>query len=248
SSGHAAVPLWRRRLAPADGQALGLWLATRLSLAVATLLGAARLADDDLSFAQRWARWDFGHFESVTEVWYSGAQPDGYPLEAFFPGLPAVLWLLARLGLPLEVGGLLVSLVAGAVAVVALRRLADLEGGPGTGNRAGLALVLSPPALFLAAPYTEALFLACAAPGWPPAAGSGAAPPSWRRSPRPCGSTGSSSPPRSRSSSSPPRTAGGATRPGSRCRSSRRACSACCCARSAATRCAGSPRSRRAGT
>lgn len=166
SSGHAAVPLWRRCLAPADGQALGLWLATRLSLAVATLLGAALLADDDLSFAQRWARWDFGHFESVTEVWYSGAQPDGYPLEAFFPGLPAVLWLLARLGLPLEVGGLLVSLVAGAVAVVALRRLADLEGGPGTGNRAVLALVLSPLALFLAAPYTEALFLACAVPAW----------------------------------------------------------------------------------
>jgi hypothetical protein len=65
-----------------------------------------------------------------------------------------------------RVAALLVSFAAGGVAMVALARLGEHEGPPGTGPRAVIALLLSPMAVFLFAGYTEALFLACALPAW----------------------------------------------------------------------------------
>jgi hypothetical protein len=64
------------------------------------------------------------------------------------------------------VSGLLVSLVAGGVAAVALGRIAELDYRPGTGTKAVLYLVAAPAAFFLAAGYTEALFLAFALTAW----------------------------------------------------------------------------------
>jgi hypothetical protein len=61
---------------------------------------------------------------------------------------------------------LLIVLVAGGVATVALARLGEHEGPAGTGPLAALALLLSPAAVFLFAGYTEALFLAFALPAW----------------------------------------------------------------------------------
>ncbi|MFD2356882.1 mannosyltransferase family protein [Nonomuraea ferruginea] len=60
--------------------------------------------------------------------------------------------------------GLIVSLVAGAVAMVALARLAEHEGAQGW--MAVLGLVLFPAAVFLSAGYSESLFLAFAIPAW----------------------------------------------------------------------------------
>jgi hypothetical protein len=62
--------------------------------------------------------------------------------------------------------GLLVSLVAGGIATVALSRLAESDGARGSGHLAVLALVVSPYAVFLTAGYSEALFLAFAVPAW----------------------------------------------------------------------------------
>ena len=88
------------------------------------------------------------------------------PARGVLPRLSVPPLDLARVGFPHVSAASIVSAVAGAVAVLALRRLGDLEVGPGAGNRAVLLLVLAPPAVFLAAPYTESLFLAFAIPAW----------------------------------------------------------------------------------
>jgi hypothetical protein len=69
-------------------------------------------------------------------------------------------------GIPGSVAQLLVSAVALLVAVIALRRLGDLERGPGVGERAVVLLLISPWAVFLTAGYSEALFLGFAIPAW----------------------------------------------------------------------------------
>lgn len=159
-------PRW---LVAGDREALGIWLLSRVAVVVAVSSAAWNLSTPGSpvgSFVDRWAQWDFVHYRAIAEVWYSAGQPTGVPLEAFFPGFPFSLWALHGLGLPHVAGGLVVSLVAGAVAMVALRRLGDLELGPGVGTRAVLLVVTAPVAVFLAVPYTEALFLALAIPAW----------------------------------------------------------------------------------
>lgn len=154
------------RLPTADREALAWWLLTRLSVVVLVAVGAGLLTDGTRSFVELWDRWDTGHFEQVATVWYSGQQPDGYPLEAFFPGFPAAMWLVSAAGVSLVAAGLIVSALSGGVAMVALRRLGDIDGPAGTGSRAVLLLLTSPFAFFLFAAYTEALFLAFALPAW----------------------------------------------------------------------------------
>lgn len=153
-----------------DLAALGVWLASRVVVVVLTvgggwLLSGARGSETE-GFLRRWDRWDVGLFRKVAEFGYAG-YPQDYPdegIEAFFPGAPLVLRAV-HLAVPdWTAAGLLVSLVAGAVASVALGRLAVLEGLPA--SRAVLYLVLSPYAVFLFAGYSEALFLALALWGW----------------------------------------------------------------------------------
>jgi len=158
-----------RGVAP-DTAVVGIWLASRVAVAVLSLGGAwtlsgARAGQVD-GFLHRWDRWDVGLFRKVAEFGYAG-YPADYPdrgIEAFFPGLPLVLRLVHLVVPDWTAAGLLVSLVAGAAACVALGRLAVLEGVPAP--RAVLYLVLSPYAVFLFAGYSEALFLACALWGW----------------------------------------------------------------------------------
>jgi hypothetical protein len=159
---------WRRRIPPGDRDVALIWLASRASMVV--VAGAVGWlfvgADGEVTpWVERWARWDFVHFQGIAEFGYSG-QPTGVPNEAFFPGLPALLWLGELVGLPFVGTGLVVSFVAGGVAAVALGRLGDLEGGAGAGRFAVLVWVFAPPAVFLAAPYTESLFLGLAIPAW----------------------------------------------------------------------------------
>nr|WP_202889575.1 mannosyltransferase family protein [Actinopolymorpha rutila] len=117
------------------------------------------------SFWDSWKQWDFWHFDRIATFGYF-APGWSTPIEAFFPGFPMTLRLGVLVGIPTVVGGLLVSFVAGGVAAVALARLADREWGPGAGRYAAAMWMLAPPAIFLAAPYTEALFLALAIPAW----------------------------------------------------------------------------------
>ncbi len=156
------------RVRPTDRDALLIWLASRASVwVVAGAIGWLMAVSDSsvVPLLDRWRRWDFVHFEGIAIHWYGG-EPTGVPNEAFFPGFPALMRLGDAIGIAPVVGGLLVSLVAGGVAAVALARLGDIEGGPGTGRLAVLVWVFAPPAVFLAAPYTESLFLGLAIPAW----------------------------------------------------------------------------------
>ncbi|MFI6395246.1 mannosyltransferase family protein [Nonomuraea sp. NPDC050547] len=145
----------------ADRDALLLWLGSRAGLLVATLLGIS-LQD----YLGKWRAWDAGLFVIIAEHGYDGVpgRPPDAGLPAFFPGLPMALRLVHLVVPDWALAGLLISLVAGAVATIFLARLAVFEGGAGW--VAVLALLLFPTAVFLAAGYSESLFLAFAVPAW----------------------------------------------------------------------------------
>ncbi|NUR85038.1 MAG: hypothetical protein HOY71_13220 [Nonomuraea sp.] len=145
----------------AGRDAIMLWLASRAGLLVATLLGVT-LGE----YLGKWKAWDAGLFVTIAQYGYDG-DPGKAPdagLPAFFPGLPAVLRVVHLVVPDWSACGLIVSLAAGAVAMVALARLAEFEGAEGWA--AVLGLLLFPTAVFLAAGYSESLFLAFAIPAW----------------------------------------------------------------------------------
>ncbi|WP_214324566.1 mannosyltransferase family protein [Nonomuraea sediminis] len=173
------------------GEALTAWLLTRAGVALLAAGGAWYLnLGRDAGHVERWMRWDAVHFMRIARWGYDG-DPDVAPdpgLPAFFPGFPLLLRAVHTVIGDWTLAGLLISLAAGAVAVCALARLADEGTGPralarlaaegtgprvlarlaeeGTGSRAVWALLLAPPAVFLFAGYSEALFLAFALPAW----------------------------------------------------------------------------------
>jgi hypothetical protein len=143
------------------------WVATRVALVVLLLAGTQQVfSGRGEGWLDGWDSWDVTLFRKIAQYGYTG-YPQHYPdrdVVAFFPGFPFVLRLVHTVVPSWTAAGLLVSFVAGAVAVVFLARLAELEGADG--SRAVLYLVLSPYAVFLAVGYSESLFLACAVPGW----------------------------------------------------------------------------------
>lgn len=152
-------------------EGLLLWLASRLGIVALVVVGAQALMEGDAvprPFLERWRNWDAGHLVTIAEHGYDGApgsEPDA-GLPAFFPGMPLMLRAVHLVIGDWTLAGLLISFVAGGVAMMALARLAEFEGPPGTGRRAVLALLLWPMAVFLFAGYSESLFLAFAIPAW----------------------------------------------------------------------------------
>lgn len=157
------------RLNPSSG-ALRTWLASRVAVAVLWIFGAYELAGTGSpgSLLGRWDRWDADLYIKLARWGYNG-YPRHYPdrgMAAFFPGEPLVLRAVHALTGNWVGAGLLISLVCGAVAVIALARIGELDSGGAVGDRAVRYFVLSPFAVFLAAGYSEALFLAFALPAW----------------------------------------------------------------------------------
>jgi hypothetical protein len=103
-----------------------------------------------------WARWDSDWFLRIAENGYSW--PSSTP--AFFPLYPL---LVAGAGFLLGghdvLGGVVVSLAAGASAFALLYRLTDIELGEETARRTVLFLAVAPTSLFFGAVYSESLFL-----------------------------------------------------------------------------------------
>jgi hypothetical protein len=106
------------------------------------------------------ARWD--------SVWYlaiarSGYAPGGHLVVARTAYYPLYPLLVSGIGWVLGsdlIGGIVISLVSFAVALVLLHRLAWLEVGPGAARLAIWLLAFSPVAFFFSALYTESLYLA----------------------------------------------------------------------------------------
>jgi hypothetical protein len=164
-----------RRLSVTDRTAITVWVASRVSVFVAaayagwvftgsgsTFAGSMAEQDPARTFVDSWSRWDFEGYQSIASGGYGSADfANNY---AFPPGFPAVMKALAASGLSLTAAGLVVSALAGLVAAVALGRL--VAGIAADGSLGVLAWVLAPSAVFLAAPYSEALFCAFAFWAW----------------------------------------------------------------------------------
>jgi hypothetical protein len=163
---------WRPRRT--DLIALGLWGGSRLVMLVISL--AALAAQPGTSWLNLWQRWDWDRYLTIAQYGYTSGKGPAYDtnIVAFFPGYPGLLRAVDLVVRNWVVAGLLISLVAGAVACVALARLTEYEwrarqqsGSPGwVVATAVLVLVTAPAAVFLAAGYTESLFLAMAIPAW----------------------------------------------------------------------------------
>ncbi|MFC8957503.1 mannosyltransferase family protein [Streptomyces sp. NPDC057101] len=166
-----------RRLTPEDCQVLGIYLVTRISVWVLAFCARwvfpgdpeAKTAADVLS---PFEQWDWHHYLHIAEQGYF---PDAAELPpdsernrvAFFPGFPLLLRAVHAVVPYWTAAGLLISFVAGAVAVLALARIAQRHlPRQDAGRHTVLLMLVSPCAVFLAVGYTEALFLALALPAW----------------------------------------------------------------------------------
>lgn len=165
------------RLTAADRSVLWLYLLTRISLWITAHLArwlfpahpGTRKAAPVLAPFQHWDANHYlhiardGYFPAGTGPWTSGWDNR----EAFFPGYPFLLRAVHTVVPDWTAAGLLISFVAGAVAVLALARIARAYlPEDAAGHRTAVLFLLSPCAVFLAAGYTEALFLAFALPAW----------------------------------------------------------------------------------
>ncbi len=156
------------RFAP-ERDALAWWVLSRLAALWIAANAAWVFAKDDNPvgpYLERWYTWDTQYFVKIAQHGYTEIPGDTGVYEAFFPGMPAALWIVHLVVPSWIVAGLLISFVGGGIAVMAMARLAEDEFGTGVGARAALLLCVSPLGVFLAAGYTESLFLAFAMPAW----------------------------------------------------------------------------------
>jgi hypothetical protein len=116
-------------------------------------------------FFDIWVRWDARHFLQVAEFGYTDPNTDPHAT-AFFPLFPLAIRALNSIGFAPAVAAMLITTAASIVACAYLFRLAEEELGEGAGRRAIIYLLLFPTAVFLIAPYSEALFLAGAIPAF----------------------------------------------------------------------------------
>ncbi|MDR0435631.1 MAG: hypothetical protein LBH11_02520, partial [Propionibacteriaceae bacterium] len=93
----------------------GVWLLSRIAMLLSAF---AAMAVEGFTFRNAVGRWDVQHYISIAEHGY-----DNLNNMAFFPGLPLLLRALNVIGIPMEYGGVLLSLVASGFAAAALGRL-----------------------------------------------------------------------------------------------------------------------------
>lgn len=169
----AAYPL--RQQGPVEEKAGTLRAAASTAFSVFAATRAILLADTiAVALIHRaapwsvWNRWDSVWYAGIAEHGYHWINPGHYASQylestlAFFPALPALMRALAAFGMPATVGGLMIANVAFLGALIYLYLLLTTAWGPRVARRGLLLLALFPTAFFLAAPYTEPLFLLAA--------------------------------------------------------------------------------------
>lgn len=126
---------------------------------------ASSTGSSSVGFLEMWTRWDARHFIQVAEYGYTDARSDPHAT-AFFPLFPLLIRGLSAFGLAPALAGMLISAASAVVASAYLFKLAEEDIDVGAGRRAVLYLLMFPTAVFLVAPYSEALFLAGAIPAF----------------------------------------------------------------------------------
>lgn len=144
----ARVPLRVRvPLGAADRDVLALYLFTRIGLWVTAYCARWIFAPDGSahrpeSVMAPWMRWDATFYRRIAQHGYfppgQGPGTQGWDnREAFFPGYPMALRAVHLVVPSWTAAGLLISFAAGAVAVLALARIAGLDLAPGDGAEPG---------------------------------------------------------------------------------------------------------------
>lgn len=149
-----------RHLNRRDRRILGLWGSAHLGLAVLAWMSSWISGQRGIYHALLgiYAQWDYDWYRAIAAHGYFSGRSGGEAARAFLPGFPVVLAAVHLLVRNWVASGLLVSLVAGGVALVCIGRLG--------GERAALYLLTAPAAMYLAVGYSESLFLALALPAW----------------------------------------------------------------------------------
>ena len=157
---------------------LGIFALTRLVDAVAIVLMARHQVPasslpsgvavptvvDPPSYLSAIQSWDGQWYRQIVEHGYPTTLPtqDGVVQQnawAFYPGYPALVWLVTRSGLSFALGASVVSLASGGAAMCVLFRLVQAKAGRWLATITVLALCCAPPAPVLQVAYTEGLGL-----------------------------------------------------------------------------------------
>ena len=179
---YPAVAEAARRLGPRGGDSVKIWLLSRLAMVMMTWIvawtGFGSISVHQHGLASIWQHWDWLRYQKIAAVGYTHNAEHGASY-AFFPGYPALLFAVHLFLRSWVFSGLIISLATGLIACVALGRIIEIEAlavfgesEPGRARarqavRDGLTLfVWAPAAVFMAAGYTEAPFLALTLCAW----------------------------------------------------------------------------------
>jgi hypothetical protein len=148
------------KLTGADRRVFGLWAGAHLGLAVLAWMSSWINGQRGIYNALLgiYGQWDYVWYQNIAAHGYFSGQSFGSAERVFLPGDPAALVAVHLFTRNWVVAGLLVSLVAGGVALVCIGRLG--------GERAALYMLTAPAAMYLIVGYSESLFLALALPAW----------------------------------------------------------------------------------
>ena len=150
---------WKRAAIEAAA-AVAITRAVLLAIGYAsTWLLASSRGPPRLGLLDIWVHWDARHFLEVATFGYTDPATDPNA-PAFFPLYPLLIRALDGIGVPAVAAAMIIATVATWAACTFVFLLADDDVGPGAGRRAISYLLLFPTAVFLIAPYSEALFLA----------------------------------------------------------------------------------------
>lgn len=144
-----------------DFDAIGIWIASRIAVFLLAYGASWRLgpfSEQLRSIPDQWNWFDASIYLKIS------ADRFDPPATAFLPLFPMLMKWIGATGIGAIYAGLLVSLIAGTVAAVLLRRVADEWGFDG--RWAVAALATAPMTVFMSAPYTAAPFLALALAAW----------------------------------------------------------------------------------
>lgn len=116
---------------------------------------ALEFADSQTDYWIKWANWDGGHFRGIAEHGYLHSFQ-----VVFFPFYPMLIKSLTVTGIQSLWGGLLISYVATLTSLFFLYKLVIEDFDKETAKKAVFLLLAFPTSFYLAAVYSESLFLA----------------------------------------------------------------------------------------